>query len=130
MKKIEKEKEELDMQEVEKKYKAVLTAELREEYGISKMVPSDNPMHPPSPCNSNIAFSTIKMELLNSNDLANSMKKVVQQKGTLMVLAQIPHPRKKGASATEFKTLMTPNKPKTSLKSKFALPKLTSHSKD
>ena len=74
------------MQEVKKKYKAELTAEVREGYAINKMVPFDNPMHPPTPGNSNIGFSTIKMEPLDANELANSMKKVVQQKGTCMVL--------------------------------------------
>ena len=39
-------------------------------------------------------------------------------------------PKKKVTSAEEFKSLMTPKKPKTGLKSKFALPKPTSNSKD
>ena len=67
MKKIEKEKVELEMQEVEKKYKAEITAELREEYSISKMVPLDNPRHPP-PGSSNVGFSAIKTELLDANN--------------------------------------------------------------
>ena len=129
MKKIEKEKEELEMQEVKKKYKAQLTAELREEYGISKMVPFDNPMHP-SPGNSNIGFSAIKMELLDANDLTNSMKKSGATKSHFDGIGSNTLPKKKVASAVEFKTLMTPKKPKTSLKSKFASLKPTSHSKD
>ena len=118
------------MQEVEKKYKAELTAELREEYGISKMVPFDNPMHPSPPGNSNIGFSTIKTEPLDANKLAKSMKKKWCNKKALGWYWFKYPPKKKVASAAEFKTLMTPKKPKTSLKNKFALSKLTSHSKD
>ena len=86
-------------------------------------------MHPP-PGNSNIGFSTIKMEPLDANDLANSMKKSGATKRHFDGIGSNTLSKKKVASAAEFKTLMTPKKPKTSLKSKFALPKLTSHSKD
>ena len=81
------------MQEVEAKYKTEITAELREEYSISKMVPLDNPRHPP-PGNSNVGFSAIKTELLDANYLTNSVKKVVQLKGILMVLTHIHCSRK------------------------------------
>ena len=83
------------MPEVEAKYKVEITVELREEYGISKMVPLDNPRHPPPPGNSNVGFGAIKTELLDDNDLANSVKKVVQQKGILIVLTHKHRPRKK-----------------------------------
>ena len=79
------------MQEVEMKYKAELTAQLREEYGISKMVPVpvNNPISPAPPANSNFGFSTIKTDPLDPKDLANPLKKLFQQKGTWKVLAQI-----------------------------------------
>ena len=54
------------MQEVKKKYNTELMVELREEYSITKLVPFDNPMHPP-PGNSNIGFSAIKTEPLDGN---------------------------------------------------------------
>ena len=63
------------MQEVEEKYKAEITAELREEYGISKMVPLDNPRHAPPPDNSNVGLCAIKTKPLDANDLTNSMTK-------------------------------------------------------
>ena len=92
---IEKEKEGLETQEVEEKYKAEPTAELREEYSNSKMVLWI------IPCILLLLVILILDSLpsrqnhWHANDLANSAKKVVQQKGTLMVLAQIPSPRKK-----------------------------------
>ena len=91
------------MQEVEKKYKDELTAQLREEYRI----PVDNPSHPPPPPP---VISTIKTEPL---DVSSSTP-----------------PKKRVASAAEFKDLITPKKTKTSLKNKFSLPKPTSYSKD
>ena len=129
-KKIEKEKEELEMQEVEAKYKAEITAELREEYGISKMVPLDNPRHPPPPGNSNVGFSAIKTEPLDANDLTNSTEKSGPTKRHLDGIDSHTPPKKKVGSAAKLKTLMTPKEPKTSLKSRFALLKPTSHSKD
>ena len=55
-KQIEKEKEALEKQEVEMKYKAELTAQVREEYGINKIIQApvhaavNNPI-PPAPSN-------------------------------------------------------------------------------
>ena len=91
-KKIEKEKEELEMHEVEMKYKAELTTQLREEYSISKMVPVNNaPVNNPAPPgNSNLGFSTIKMEPMDAKDLANPLKKLPTKRH----LAQVPLPRK------------------------------------
>ena len=128
MKKIEKEKEELEMQEVEANYKAEITAELREEYGISKMVPLDNPRHPP-PGNSNVGFGAIKTEPLAANDLANSVKTSGPTKRHLDGIDSHTPPKKKVASAAKFNTLMTPKKPKTSVNGGFALPKPTFHYK-
>ena len=119
------------MQEVEKKYKSQLTAELREEYGITNMVPFDNPMQATPAASSNTGFSGIKTEPLDVNDLANSMKKSGATKRHFDGIAANTPPKKKIASAAEFKDLMTPKKQtKTSLKSKFASPKPTSQSKD
>ena len=80
-KQIEKEKEALEKQEVEMKYKAELTAQLREEYSINKIIQApvhaavNNPI-PPAP--SNFELSTIKTEPLTAKDLANPSKKVYQ----------------------------------------------------
>ena len=77
-KQIEKEKEALEKQEVEMKYKAELTTQLRKEYGINKMVQApvhaavNNPI-PPAP--SNFELSTIKTEPFTAKDLANPSKK-------------------------------------------------------
>ena len=59
-----------------------------------------------------------------------SMKKSGPTKRHLDGIESHTPQKKKVASAAEFKTLMTPKKLKTSLKSRFALPKATSHSKD
>ena len=81
-KKIEKEKEELEMHQVEMKYKVELTTQLREEYGISKMVPVNNaPVNNPAPPgNSNLGFSTIKTEPMDAKDLTNPLKKTTPTK--------------------------------------------------
>ena len=76
-------------------------------------------MHPPPPGQSNIGFSTIKTEPLDANDLTNSMKKSGATKRHFNAIGSNTLPKKKVASAAEFKTLMTPKKPKTSLKSKL-----------
>ena len=110
------------MQEVEAKYKAEITAELREEYGISKMVPLDNCRHPSPPGNSNVGFSAIKTEPLDANGLANSVKKNGPTKRHLDGIDSFTPPKKKVASAARFKTLITPKKLKTSLKGRFASP--------
>ena len=49
------------MKEVEKRFKGEITAELREEYSLSKMGGCNNPI-PPAPPTSNIGFSNIKTE--------------------------------------------------------------------
>ena len=126
-KKIEKEKEELEMHEVEVKYKAELTIQLREEYGISKMVPVNNPA---PPGNSNLGFSTIKTEPMDAKDLTNPLKKTVPTKRHLKGVGLSTPPKKRVASAAEFKDLMTPKKTKTSLRNKIASPKPTSYLKD
>ena len=80
-KQIEKEKEKLEKQEVEMKYKAELTAQRREEYGINKIFqapvhPAVNNPVPPAP--SNFELSNIKMEPFTAKDLATHRKKVYQ----------------------------------------------------
>ena len=81
-KQIEKEDEALEKQEVEMKYKAELTAQLREEYSINKIVQApvhaavNNPI-PPAP--SNFDLSTTKTEPFTAKDLANPSKKKVYQ---------------------------------------------------
>ena len=91
-KQIEKEKETLEKQEVEMKYKAELTAQLREEYGINKIVQApvhaaaNNPI-PPAP--SNFELPTIKTEPFTAKDLANPSKKSVPIKGKWNLLTQI-----------------------------------------
>ena len=120
------------MHEVEMKYKAELTAQLGEEYGISKMVSVNNaPFNNPAPPgNSNLGFSTIKMEPMDAKDLANPLKKTVPTKRHLEGVGSSTPPKKRVASAAEFKDLMTPKKTKTSLRNKFASPKPTSCLKD
>ena len=95
------------MQEVKKKYKAELTTDLREEYGISKMVPFHNPMQPPPAANSNIGFSNIKMKSLDANDLNNPMKRNVPTKRPFESLVTNTPPKKRVASAAELKTYDT-----------------------
>ena len=130
--KIEKDKEELEMHEVEMKYKAELTAQVREEYGISKVAPVNNApvSNPAPPGNSNLGFSTIKMEHMDAKDCTNPLKKTVPTKRHLEGFGSSTPPKKRVASAAEFKDLMTPKKTKTSLRNKFALPKPTSYSTD
>ena len=132
-KQIEKEKEALEKQEVEMKYKAELTTQLREEYGINKIVQA--PVHtavnspiPPAP--SNFDLSTIKTEPITAKDLANPSKKSVPIKREMEPIYSITSPKKRVASAAEFRDLMTPKKSKTNLNNKFCSPKPTSCSKD
>ena len=64
------------------KYEAEITAELREVYVISKMVPLDNPRHPPPPGNFNVGFSAIKIEMLDAKNLDNYEKKWSNKKAS------------------------------------------------
>ena len=132
-KQIEKEKEALEKQEVEMKYKAELTAQLREEYDINKIVQApihaaDNNPIPPAP--SNFELSTIKTEPFTAKDPANPSEKSVPIKRQMEPVDSNTPPKKRVASAAEFKDLMTPKKSKTNLKNKFCSPKPTSCSKD
>ena len=104
------------------KYKAELTAQLREEYGINKVVQApvqtavNNPI-PPAP--SNFDLSTIKTEPFIAKDLANPSKKSVPIKRKMEPIYSITSPQKRVASAVEFRDLMTPKKSKTNLKTNF-----------